>query len=64
MCLIDDREIYLEVDEMKEAYRSIIEETKKSVFGSDSSWKEGKIIGKVSINEETEVRLIRKGVAR
>ena len=60
--MIDDREIYLEVDEV--AYRSIIEETKKSVFGSDSSWKEGKIIGKVSINEETEVRLIRKGVAR
>lgn len=40
------------------------EERKKSVFGNDSSWKEGKIIDKVSINEETEVRLTRKGVAR
>ena len=41
-----------------------VEEAKKSVFGHNSSWKDGKIIDKITIDEETEVRLIRKGVAR
>jgi len=40
------------------------EETRKSVFGGDSSWKNGKISNKVSFDEDTEIRLIRKGVAR
>ena len=39
-------------------------ETRKSVFGSDSSWNDGKISDKIVIDEETEIRLIRKGVAR
>ncbi|XP_015758221.1 PREDICTED: bifunctional lysine-specific demethylase and histidyl-hydroxylase NO66-like [Acropora digitifera] len=40
------------------------EETKKSIFGSDSSWKDGSISNKITIDGETEVRLIRRGVAR
>ncbi|XP_068731298.1 ribosomal oxygenase 1-like [Montipora capricornis] len=40
------------------------EETKKSIFGTDSSWKDGSVSNKVTIDGETEIRLIRKGVAR
>jgi len=36
----------------------------KSVFGDSSLWKDGKISDKVTIGEDTEVKLIRKGVAR
>ena len=39
-------------------------ETRKSVFGDEAKWEDGKICHKVNINEATEVRLIRKGVAR
>ena len=39
-------------------------ETSKSIFGGESSWNDGKISDKVAIDEETEVRIIRKGVAR
>ncbi|XP_020627821.1 bifunctional lysine-specific demethylase and histidyl-hydroxylase NO66-like isoform X2 [Orbicella faveolata] len=39
-------------------------EARKSVFGDNSSWKDGQISDKVTIGEDTEVRLIRKGVAR
>ncbi|KAL9952077.1 hypothetical protein ACROYT_G039281 [Oculina patagonica] len=39
-------------------------EAKQSIFGDNSSWKDGKISGKVTIGEDTEIRLIRKGVAR
>ena len=41
-----------------------LEETSKSIFGGESSWNDGKISDKVVIDEETEVRIIRKGVAR
>ena len=39
-------------------------ETSKSIFGGESSWNDGKISDKVVIDEETEIRIIRKGVAR
>lgn len=42
----------------------VVGEARKSVFGDNSSWKDGKISDKVTIGENTEVRLIRKGVAR
>ena len=49
---------------MSDIYLFIAGEAKKSVFGGDSSWKDGKIADKVTFSEDTEVRLIRKGVAR
>lgn len=39
-------------------------EERKSVFGDSSLWKDGTISDKVTICEDTEVKLIRKGVAR
>lgn len=42
----------------------VVGEARKSVFGDNSSWKDGIISDKVTIGENTEVRLIRKGVAR
>jgi len=49
---------------MCSVFPNFIEETKKSIFGSDSSWKDGSISNKITIDGETEVRLIRRGVAR
>lgn len=42
----------------------VVGEVRKSVFGDNLLWKDGKIFDKVIIGENIEVRLICKGVVR